>query len=140
MKLKPKEVVFLKKFTSTGKRSAREIKRAYILLLLHDGEKILSIADKLHVHRGTVYNIKKSYLQEGLENALSEKPRSGQPRKYTDKQEAEIIAAACTDPPEGRKRWTVRLLAEEMSKKKDFKIVNREKVRLVLKKVKRNLG
>lgn len=140
MKLKPNEVVFLKKFTSTGKRSAREIKRAHVLLLLHDGEKILSIAGKLHTHRGTVYNIKKSYLQEGLENALSEKPRSGQPRKYTDKQEAEIIATTCTDPPEGRKRWTVRLLAEEMSKKKDFGIVNREKVRLVLKKAKRNLG
>jgi len=65
---------------------------------------------------------------------LTERDRSGQPVKYTPKKKVEIIAYACTTPPEGRKRWTVRLLAEEMSKQDGFKTLNRESVRLTLKK------
>jgi len=55
-------------------------------------------------------------LQEGLDSALNDKPRSGQPKKYDDGVEAEIITLTCTDPPEGRKRWTIKLLVEEMKK------------------------
>lgn len=56
------------------------------------------------------------------------------------KKKAEIIASACTTPPEGRKRWTVRLLAEEMKKQRGFKTINRESIRLTLKKATLNLG
>ena len=63
-----------------------------------------------------------------------------QPKKYDEKKRVEIVAFACTKAPEGRKRWTVRLLAEELSKQKGFETVNRETIRLVLKKTKLNLG
>jgi transposase len=69
-----------------------------------------------------------------------DKPRSGQPRKYTERQEAEIMAQACASPPEGRARWSVRLLTEELRKQKGFETINRENVRLVLKKRRLGLG
>lgn len=140
LKLKPKEVTFLKQFTKKGKRSARALKRANILLLLDKGETGDFIAEKLNVNRDTVYNVKRRYLEEGLDVALSEKPRPGQPVKYNKKKKTEIIAKACTTPPEGRKRWTVRLLVEEMSKQEGFKTINRESIRLTLKKVELNPG
>ena len=88
----------------------------------------------MDVNLNTVYNIKKKYLEEGLDVALSEKPRSGQPVKYDEKKKALIIAKACTAAPEGRKRWTVRLLAENIREQEDFKTINRETIRLILKK------
>jgi len=140
LKLKPKEIVFLKQFTRKGQKSARALKRANILVLLDKEETGDSISEKLNIHRDTVYNVKSRYLKEGLDVALSEKPRPGQPVKYDKKKRSEIIAYACTDPPEGRKRWTVRLLTEELSKKEDFKTINRETIRLILKKATPNLG
>lgn len=140
LKLKPKETVFLKQFIRKGQKSARAITRANILLLLNRGETGDCIANRLNVHRDTVYNVKKRYLKESLDSALSEKQRPGQPVKYDKKKKTEIIAYACTTPPEGRKRWTVRLLAEELSKQKGFKMVNRESVRLILKKTTQSLG
>jgi len=140
LKLKSKEIRFLKQFTRKGHKSARALKRANILLLLDKEETGDSISEKLNVHRDTVYNVKSRYLKEGLDVALSEKQRSGQPKKYDKKRKAEIIAYACTVPPKGRKRWTVRLLADELRKNSEFKTINRETVRLVLKKATLNLG
>lgn len=138
--LAPKEVEYLQAFLKKGKKSARELIRANILLSTHEGKTEMEIKDALRISRATVSNTKKRYREEGLQSALSEKPRSGQPRKYSAKQEAEIIAMACTNPPKGRKRWTVRLLTERMKRQKDFETLNRETVRLILKKAKRNLG
>ena len=140
LKLKPKEVVFLKQFIRKGQKSARALTRANILLLLNRRETGDDIANRLNVHRDTVYNVKKRYFKESLDAALSEKQRPGQPVKYDKKKKAEIIAYACTTPPEGRKRWTVRLLVEELRGKKEFKTVNRESVRLILKKTTQSLG
>jgi len=140
LKLKQEEVVFLKKFIRKGRKSARTLKRANILLLLNQGEIGDSIAEKLNVNRDTVYNIKRKYFEESMDFALFEKPRPGQPVKYNLKKKAEIIAKACTTPPTGRQRWTVRLLVEEMSKQKGFKTINRESIRLTLKKVTPSLG
>ncbi len=140
LKLKQKEIIFLKKFMKKGQKSARAFRRANILLFLNKGDTGRFIAEKLNVNRDTVYNIKKRYIEEGLEVALSEKQRPGQPIKYNKKEKAEIIAKACTTPPEGRKRWSVRLLAEEMCKHKGFETINRESIRLTLKKVELNHG
>src|SRR3989338_281188 len=140
LKLKRKEVIFLRKFIRNGRKSARTLKRANILLLLNQREIGDSIAEKLNVNRDTVYNVKRKYLKEGLDAALFEKPRPGQHIKYDLKKKTEIIAKACTTPPEGRQRWTVRLLAEEMSKQNCFKTINRESIRLTLKKATLNHG
>lgn len=140
LKLKQKEVTFLKQFTTKGQKSARALKRANILLFLDKRESGDFIAEKLNVNRDTVYNIKRRYLNEGLDAALSEKQRSGQPVKYDQKKKANIIARACTNPPKGRKRWSVRLLMEDMKKQRGFETVNRESIRLILKKVELSHG
>ena len=134
MKLTEEEVEYLNTFVKKGRRSARELTRAHVLLLVNDGRTEMEVKDTLRISRATVSNIKKRYRQEDLRRALVDKPRPGQPKKYTDRHEAEIIAQACAKPPEGRVRWSVRLIAEEMKKRKGFETINRENVRLVLKK------
>jgi transposase len=134
LKLTEEEVEYLSAFVKKGQRSAREITRAHVLLLLNDGRTEMDVKDTLRISRATVSNIKKRYREEGLERALVDKPRPGQPRKYTERHKAEIIAQACARPPEGRARWTIVLLAEELRKREGFETINRETVRLVSKK------
>ena len=140
IKLTEKEVEYLNDFVKMGRKSARELTRAHILLLVNDGKKEIEIKDTLRISRATVSNTKKKYREESLQSALTEKPRSGQPKKYTEKHEAEVIAQACTESPDGRKRWTLTLLTEEMRKKDGFGTINKESIRLILKKVKLSLG
>ncbi|MEJ0057283.1 MAG: helix-turn-helix domain-containing protein [Bacteroidota bacterium] len=134
VKLNPSEREFLRVFKSSEKRSQREYDRANILLLLDKGKKDTEIVDFLEVERTTVWRTRKRYLEEGLEKSLQEKQRSGQPRKYGAKQEAEIIALACSNPPEGRARWSLELLTDKLSRQKGLKSINRETIRLILKK------
>jgi len=138
--LEEDEIQFLNGFVKKGCRKAREVYRANVLLLANKGEKDTRIAEILSVHRKTVGMIKKKYVEEGLESALKDKPRSGQPIKYDEKKQAEIIALACSDPPEGRKRWSIRLLVEEIQSKDGFETINYESIRLILKKAGLNLG
>ena len=138
--LPEEEREYLYKFIKTGTKKARAIARANVLLLADEGHSNDEINEATKVHRQTIWRIKNRYLKEGLHSALKEKPRSGQPPKYGDIEKTEIIAMACTNPPKGSKRWTIVLLTEEMKKKKGFKTLNRESVRLILKKAKLNLG
>jgi putative transposase len=140
MKLREDEAKFLREFVSKGRRSARELTRAHILLLADQQKGDLEISQLLGVWRNTTWRTRKRYIEKGLKAALSEKPRPGQPRKYTERHLAEIIAQACVRPPEGRARWSVRLLTEELSKQEGFETINRETVRLVLKKRGLSLG
>jgi transposase len=130
----------LKQFVKKGTKKARAIARAKVLLFIDDGYNNTEISKMTDVHRQGIWRIKKRFSEEGLEFILEEKPRSGQPKKYTKKQEADIIAMACTKPPIGRERWSVRLLTERMKRRKDFKSLNRETVRIILKKAKQNHG
>lgn len=138
--LKKREINFLNAFIKQGKKNARSLTRARILLLAHKKERDVNIQTLLNVGRSTVWRVKNNYLDKGLDYALTERERTGQPLKYKTKHRAEIIAYACTTPPKGRKRWSVRLLAEELKKKKDFTTINRESIRLILKKATPNLG
>ena len=140
IKLTENEVKYLNNFVKKGRKSARELTRAHVLLLVNDGKTETWIKDTLRISRATVSNIKKRCRKEGLQSALAEKQRSGQPKKYIEKHEAEIIAQACTESPDGRKRWTLELLTEEMRKKDGFETINKESIRLILKKAKLNLG
>lgn len=140
VKLKLAEIDYLRSFKKSGKRSQREYDRANILLLLHKGKKDTEIEDFLEVDRTTIWRTRKRFIEEGLSMALEEKPRSGQPRKYGQNQEAEIIALACSDAPEGRARWTLELLTETLGKKEGLETINRETIRLILKKTNVNLG
>ena len=140
IKLTEKEAEYLSAFVKKGRKSARELTRAHVLLLVNKGRTEMEIKDTMGISRATVSNIKKRYRKEGLQSALKEKPRSGQPQKYTKRHEAEVIALACTKSPDGRKRWSLALLTEELSKKEGFETINRESIRLILKKAKQSRG
>jgi putative transposase len=135
-----KSIEFRSAFVKKGRKSARELTRAHVLLLVNMGRTEMEIKDMMIISRATVSNIKKRYREEGLQSALTEKPRPGQPKKYTERHEAEIIAQACTKSPDGRKRWSLTLLTEEMKKKEGFETINRESIRLILKKAKQSRG
>lgn len=132
--LNDSEVIFLRNFLKKGQKNARSLTRARILLLANEGKGDTEISKILSVGRSTALRIRKRYLKEGLQNALVDKPRSGQPEKYNERHAAEIIALACTKPPEGRKRWSLSLLCEELRKRKGFETINKETIRLLLKK------
>jgi len=101
-------------YVNTGVHAARSIKRARILLLSDEGQSDPVIAEAVGVCRATVFNIRRRYCTEGLQVALAEKPRSGAPRRFTGRDEATLTALACSNPPTGSARWTVRLLAEKL--------------------------
>jgi putative transposase len=140
IKLKENELNLLLRVVKKGRKSARELTRARILLLANQQKRDTEIAEILGVGKNTVWRIKKRYREEGLQSAMREKTRPGQPKKYTERHEAEIIAQACTKSPDGSKRWSLTLLTEEMRKKKGFETINRESIRLILKKAKQNRG
>jgi len=134
------QVNFLKDFKQESKKSLREINRANTLLLLHKGKSAAEIVDFLDVGRNTVSRTKQKFLCQGLKSSLAEEVRPGRPIKYKQKQEAEIIAFACSDPPEGRQRWTLELLTKQAKKKEGLKTINKESIRLILKKTNVSLG
>ena len=140
IKLKKDELRYLNDFVKKGSKSARAVTRARILLLSHNGKRDVEIQELLAIGRSTIWRVKNNYFDKDVEYALTERERPGQPAIYNDKKKAEIIAYACTTPPSGRKRWSIRLLAEELSKKRGFETINRESIRLTLKKATQSHG
>ena len=119
---------------SKGVHSAREVNRAHLLMALDDGIAEATICQVLGLGRTAVWRTRAAYRQGGLEFALHDEARPGQPRKYQTDDEAEVVALACSAPPSGRKRWTIRLLAAAARQRPGLANVNRETVRLMLKK------
>lgn len=140
IELNSEEIQFIKSFTSNGTKNVREVTRAQILLALHKGKKMDDIADFFDIDRTSVWRLKKKYKEVGAEEAVKDKPRPGQPNKYSEKDEADVVALACSNPPKGKEKWTIELLKEKAQKKKRLKDVNRESIRLMLKKNNVNLG
>ena len=126
---------------SIGKDSARKLTRARILLKADESEGAAAYADKqireaLEVSLSTIERTRKTFALEGLTvSALTPKKRSWVSRqKFDGEKEAHLIALACSDPPEGHARWTLRLLAEEMVELNHFSSISHECIRQVLKK------
>ncbi len=113
IKLKSKEVKILKALIGKGTEKARKITRCRILLLCNDNRNKKEIALALSIDPHTITNICRRYLDEGLESAINEKPRSGAPTIFDGKLKAKITALACSTPPEGRSQWSLRLLSEK---------------------------
>jgi transposase len=117
-----------------GQASARRIRRAHTLLLAADGYSDDAIARALHIGRATVERTRKRFVLEGFDASLSEHPRPGGSPKLDGKQEAFLIALACTDPPQGQKRWTLQLLADRLVALGVVESLSDETVRRTLKK------
>ena len=122
----------LRALLSGGKQAARKLKRAQILLAADAGASDQAIAASVGVGGSTVYRTKRRFVLGNLEAALSEEPRPGADRKLSGKEEALLVATACSNPPEGRARWTVRLVVEEAVKRRLVPRVGRETVRVLL--------
>lgn len=138
--LTKQEIAELKEITQKGKRNARVIKNALILLNADEGKygkgkKDEEISDFLDVTVRTIENVRKRFIEEGFEAALSGKPRE---REYENKidgdAEAHLIALSCGEPPKGFARWSLRLLADKMVELKYIDEISHETVRRVLKK------
>jgi putative transposase len=140
IKLTKKELAYLELQKRQGNLSLRKYNRINILLLLSKGKRNSEIEDFLSVDRITIWRIKGRYLEQGIEAALEEEARPGQPSKYNSDHQTELAALACGPCPAGRKRWTVRLLTDTLKKKRGFETINRETVRLGLKKMNVSLG
>ena len=123
-----------------GQVSARKLNRAHILLQAHDGATDEAIAAALHVGWATVERIRRRFVEGNLERALNEDPRPGRERLLDDKQEAFLIATACSTPPEGRKEWTMQLLADALVRLQQVEAISDETVRRTLIKTSSNPG
>ena len=136
----------LKALISTGKGAARKLAHGRVLLACeetedHRGASDTQVAAMVHVSRATVERVRKAFVEEGLEAALKAKrPRQTRPPKFDGESEARLIALACSEPPQGRARWTLKLLADELVELKVFESISTEAVRRTLKKTNLNLG
>jgi len=133
----------LERLVSSGTNKARTITRARILLLADESPRGISrgmgrtdkeIIEALGVSARTVAATRQRFVEEGLEGALNEKPRSGRPPKFTGRDEANLTVIACSDPPESCSRWSVRLLADKLVELDMVESISRETVRLMLKR------
>ena len=140
LRLSESDRTALREFRSKGAHLSREVNRAHILMALDSGVPEVGICQVLGLGRTALWRTRAAYCQGGLEYALHDEPRSGQPRKYQTDQEVEVVSLACSAPPGGRKRWTVPLLTVAAQQRPGLVGVNRETIRQMLKKTTVNLG
>jgi transposase len=115
-----------------GLQPVRTVLRALALRQLAEGHSIREVATHVGLTPKTVWLTSQRYQQAGLERALYERPRPGKARLLDAQQRQRIVALVCGPPPEGRARWTVRLLTEEAVKRKLVPRVGRETIRVLL--------
>jgi transposase len=127
--LTPDEREQLQNLVKGGKGAVRKIKRAQILLAADAKSTDEAIALNVGVGTSTIYRTKQRFVEQGLEQALSESPRPGAPRKLDASDESLLIAVACSKPPAGRAKWTMRLLADEIVRLTAHDSVSDETVR-----------
>ena len=141
------EKVFLDGLTKKGTQSARTIILSRALLLCGAGWTSQDISDALGITCRTIEHLKKRFVEEGLEASINRKARETPPRgvRFDGEFEARLIALACSGPPTGRDRWTVRLLAEKVVELQIVESISHTSVQRVLKKtnlslISRNTG
>lgn len=129
VELSDEERAGLRALLAGGKAPVRKLKRAQILLASDAGRRDEEIAASVGVGTSTVYRTKRHFVEDGLTRALSEEPRPGAKRKLSGKEEALLVATACSAPPMGRARWTLTLLAGAMLELTEHEELSRETVR-----------
>lgn len=130
----------LKRLLHAGKARARRLYRARVLLLADEGAKDEEITAALHLGKSTVERTRRRFVEGGVERALTDRPRPGKARLLNGKQEAFLVALACSDPPEGRTRWSMQLLADRLVELRIVDSITDETVRRLLKKTTSSRG
>ena len=136
----------LRTLVGSGVAPARTLTHARILLKADQGEggaawADAAIAGALDVHPDTVARVRRAYVSGGLEAALARKtPDRTYARTFDGEREAHVVALACSKPPDGRERWTLRLLAEELVRLEVVETVSYETVRRTLKQTRSSRG
>jgi transposase len=138
VRLTAAERVDLQRLVDEGKRAGSVLKRAWVLLKADaDGPnwKDPEIAEAFGVSLSSVHRVRQAFVEDGLDAALyRKKPTNRQYRKLDGAQEAQLVAIACSQPPAGRKRWTLQLLADRLVELKLVDAISGECVRTTLKK------
>ena len=132
--LTEEERTYLLDFIKSGTKSARKLNRARILLLADEEKTDAEIAEGLHTGPATVQRIRRRFVEGNLERALNEDPRPGGQRKLDEKAEAVLETLAHSKPPDGRKRWTLQLLADRLVALQVVDSISHETVRKEVKK------
>lgn len=126
--------------TKKGKLSARKVARCHLLLRADEGAVDAAIAEALHVSVSTVERTRQRFVGEGLKAALSERPRLGAKPKLDGRQEAFLVALACSAAPDGQEHWTMQLLADRLVQLGVVEEISDETVRRVPKRGVSSLG
>ena len=126
--------------TRRGKSPARKVKRSLILCKADEGFTDQQVAEAVMVGSSTVSRVRQRFVEGGLERALNDRPRPGKQRKLDGKQEAHLVAVACSTAPEGHTRWTLQLLADQVVKLEWTDSISRETIRQALKKTNSSRG
>jgi putative transposase len=134
IRLRAKDKASLGDITRDKNVNARALTRAYIIRQLARGESPPTVAENLDVSPNTVRNVARRYMESGLDDALFDQPRPGQAELLNAKQKQRIVAMVCTDPPPGRARWTLHLIADEACKRKSVSSISHETIRRILQK------
>jgi transposase len=140
LRLSKQEREAVQAFRSKGAHMAREFNRAHILAALDRKVSERQIMEVLGVGRTAIWRTRAAYLEGGLEYALRDVQRPGQPKRYDTREEAQIAALACSAPPAGAKRWSVALLTEAARRHPSMRQISRESIRRLLKKTSSNPG
>jgi transposase len=119
---------------SKGVHPARQVTRAHILGALDRSISDRQISQVLGISRKVIWRTRSAYQERGLRYALEDVSRPGAPRKYGSTVKAEVAALACSQPPSGAKRWTIKLLVQAARERPDLAKINRESLRQFLKK------
>lgn len=127
------DLTYLKRLISQGNLPARTYRRAFALLELNRGQTYTVVAQTVGVTKQSVSIWAANYRQNGLA-FLTDKPRSGRPKKILSVDEAKITALACADPPEGYSQWSLRLLADHAVELIEADSISYSEVRRILKK------
>ncbi len=136
IKLSSQEELELRTMLSSGVHSSRKLIRAQILLRNHEGLGPRAIANTGICSEPTVYNVLRRYKAEGLARAIHERPRTcAHSKKVTPKIESQITMIACSEPPAGHSRWTIRMITDKYIEISSEAVISRETVRGILKKV-----
>lgn len=140
IRLTPDERDHLHALTRSGVTRARQVSRARVLLLADQGVRDPEIAAAVGLHPRTIIRLRQRAATEGVGAALLERPRRGGPPTFTGSQHARLIAEACTPPPAGAARWSMRLLAERLVTLEVVDSISDETVRRALKKTNSSPG